>query len=299
MSGPNAPSLSRLLAPYLFVGPTVLAVVVFLYGPIIASALLSVLDWNLLSSDINFVGVDNYTAMFGSADFQLSAWNTLLYCIILIPAQIVIPLILALMIHSVRASRMGTVYRGMLFLPTILAYSVAGVAWSWLLNPVNGLFNEVLTAFGFPRSRWHTDPDLALLCVSLITFWKTFGLNMLLWLAALANVPHSLREASQLDGAGGWRYFWTVQLPMITPTAFFISVTTLFHILDDIVGVIDVLTHGGPAGRSTSILYFLWQQGMQFFQFGQASAVAMIIIVVVLAVTWMQFRVGEKRVHYE
>ncbi|MDX8531900.1 sugar ABC transporter permease [Mesorhizobium sp. VK25A] len=298
MSALQYRSLHRLLAPYLFVGPAVLAVVVFLYGPIVGSAALSVLDWNLLSSDIRFVGTANYVAMFASADFQLSAWNTLLYCAILIPAQIILPLILALMIHSVRGSRMDAVYRGMLFLPTILAFSVAGVAWSWLLNPVNGLFNEVLTSLGLARLRWHTDPDLALPCVALITFWKTFGLNMLLWLAALANVPHGLREASRLDGASRWQYFWTIELPMITPTAFFISVTTLFHILDDIVGVIDVLTHGGPAGRSSSILYFLWQQGMQFFQFGQASAVAMIIIVVVLSVTWMQFRIGEKRVHY-
>ncbi len=291
-------SITKTLAPFLFVGPAVVAVAVFLYGPVIASAVLSVLDWNLLSSEVQFVGTANYASMLASADFRLAAWNTVLYCAILIPAQIIIPLILAIMIHSVRGSRMNGAYRGMLFLPTIVAYSVAGVAWSWLLNPVNGLFNELLVFFGFPRSRWHTDPDLALLCVCLVTFWKSFGLNMLLWLAALANLPHGLREASQLDGASGWRHFWTIDLPMLTPTAFFISVTTLFHILDDLVGVIDVLTGGGPAGRSSSILYFLWQQGLRFFQFGQASAVAMIIIVVVLVITWLQFRVGEKRVHY-
>lgn len=288
----------RILAPYLFVGPAVLSVAIFLYGPLIASALLSVLDWNLLSSDVSFVGLDNYAAVIANVDFRTAAWNTLLYCAILIPAQIILPLILALMIHAVRHSPMQGVYRGSLFLPTIVAYSVAGVAWSWLLNPVNGLFNEIFGLFGFPKSRWHTDPDLALLCVSLVTFWKTFGLNMLLWLAALANLPRELREASQLDGATAWRHFFTISLPLMTPTAFFISITTFFHVLDDIVGVIDVLTHGGPAGRSSSLLYFLWQQGLQFFQFGPASAVAVMIIVAVLVVTWLQFRVGERRVHY-
>lgn len=287
-----------MLAPYLFVGPAVLSVAIFLYGPLIASALLSVLDWNLLSPDVRFVGLDNYSTVIANVDFRTAAWNTLLYCAILIPAQIVLPLILALMIHSVRHSPMQGLYRGSLFLPTIVAFSVAGVAWSWLLNPVNGLFNEIFGFFGFPKSRWHTDPDLALLCVSLVTFWKTFGLNMLLWLAALANLPRELREASQLDGATAWRHFFTISLPLMTPTAFFISVTTFFHVLDDIVGVIDVLTHGGPAGRSSSLLYFLWQQGLLFFQFGPASAVAVIIIVAVLVVTWLQFRVGEKRVHY-
>ncbi|MFB9948417.1 carbohydrate ABC transporter permease [Rhizobium puerariae] len=288
----------RMLAPYLLVGPAVLSVAIFLYGPLVASAFLSVLDWNLLSSDVRFVGLDNYAAVVGNVDFRTSAWNTVLYCAILIPAQIIVPLILALMIHAVRRTPMQGFYRGSLFLPTIIAYSVAGVAWSWLLNPVNGLFNEIFGFLGFPKSRWHTDPDLALLCVSLVTFWKTFGLNMLLWLAALANLPHELREASQLDGATARRHFFTISLPLMTPTAFFISVTTFFHVLDDIVGVIDVLTHGGPAGRSSSLLYFLWQQGLQFFQFGPASAVAVIIIVAVLAVTWLQFRVGEKKVHY-
>lgn len=287
------------LAPWLFVGPAVLSVFIFLYGPIIASAILSVVDWNLLSSDISFVGIHNYTAIFADADFRLSAWNTLLYCVILIPAQIILPLLIAVMIHAVRGSRAERVYRGALFLPTILAYSVAGVTWSWLLNPVNGLFNEVLTWFGMPRSLWHMDPNLALLCVCLVTFWKSFGLNMLLWIAALANVPQSLHEASRLDGAGPWRRFFTIELPLITPTAFFISVTTVFSVLDDIVGVVDVLTSGGPAGRSSNMLYFLWQQGLQFFQFGRASAVAMIIIVAVLLITWAQFRFGEKRVHYQ
>lgn len=288
----------RSLAPYLFVGPAVLSVAIFLYGPLLASAVLSVIDWNLLSSDISFVGTDNYAAAFASADFRLSVWNTVLYCAILIPAQIILPLGLAMMIHSVRKSPLQGLYRGTLFLPTIIAYSAAGIAWSWLFNPVNGLFNEIFAFFGFPPSRWHTDPNLALLCVCLVTFWKTFGLNMLLWLAALSNLPRELREASQLDGASPRRHFWTISLPLMAPTAFFISVTTFFHVLDDIVGVIDVLTHGGPAGRSTSVLYYLWQQGLRFFQFGPASAVAMLIIVMVLIVTWLQFRVAEKRVHY-
>lgn len=293
------PSWLRKLAPYLLVGPAVISVAVFLYGPLVASVGLSVFDWNLLSSDIRFVGLDNYRSILDNADFRTAAWNTVLYCAILIPAQIILPLILALMIHAVRRSPMQGVYRSSLFLPTIVAYSVAGVAWSWLLNPVNGLFNEVFGYFGFPKSRWHTDPDLALLCVSMVTFWKTFGLNMLLWLAALANLPRELREASQLDGAGATRHFFTISLPLMSPTAFFISVTTFFNVLDDIVGVIDVLTQGGPAGRSSSLLYFLWQQGLQFFQFGPASAVAVIIIAAVLVVTWFQFRIGEKRVHYK
>src|SRR6185295_13733764 len=111
----------------------------------------------------------------------------------------------------------------------------------------------LLSAAGLARSRWHTDPDLALYCVAFVTFWKTFGLNMLLWLAALVGIPREMREAAQVDGAGPWRRFWHIDLPLIAPTAFFIAVTTVAHVLDDIVGVIDVLTAGGPAQRTTSL----------------------------------------------
>lgn len=286
------------LVPYLFVAPAVLSVVLFLYGPIVASLALSVLDWNLLAPVPEFVGGANYQRLFANMDFHLASRNTMLYCVILIPAQIVVPLAIALLLYNVRASRISNVYRSLLFLPTIVAYSVAGVAWSWLLNPVNGLFNEALIAVGLPRSRWHTDPDLALLCVSFVTFWKSFGLNMLLWLAALIAIPREVREAARVDGASAWFRFWTIELPLITPTAFFIAVTTLFHVLDDIVGVIDVLTSGGPANRTTSLLFFLWQRGLHFFQFGEASAVAVLIIAAVLVLTWAQFRMFERRVFY-
>jgi len=281
-----------------FVAPAVLSVVVFLYGPILASAILSVFDWNLLEPAPDFVGAKNYRALLANGDFRLASWNTLLYCLILIPAQVVLPLALALLLYSVRDSRLSNLYRGLLFLPMIVAYSAAGVAWSWLLNPVSGLANEALAALGLPRSRWHTDPDLALLCVCFVTFWKSFGLNMLLWLAALIGLPRELREAARIDGAGAWHRFWTIELPLITPTAFFIAITTLFHVLDDIVGVIDVLTQGGPAHRTTSLLYFLWQRGLRYFQFGEASAVAVVIIVGVLALAWAKFRLLERRVFY-
>lgn len=275
-----------------------LAVLVFLYLPILASAGLSVSDWNLLSPEARFVGLEHYRALLDSEDFRHAARNTFWYVVILVPAQIVLPLVLALALTQVASRRLSQAYRSLLFLPTILAYSVAGVAWSWLLSPVNGVLNEVLAALGLPRSRWHTDPDLALLCVAVVTFWKTFGLNMLLWAAALLGIPKEVHEASRIDGAGPWRRFWTIDLPLIAPTAFFIAVTTMVHVLDDIVGVIDVLTEGGPAGRSSSLLFFLWQRGLAFFQFGEASAVAVIMIALVLVVTALQFRLFERRVFY-
>lgn len=286
------------LAPYLFVVPALLAVLVFLYAPIAGSLAMSVLDWNLLSPDIRFAGAAHYVALAQDGEFAMAARNTAWYVVLLVPAQIVLPLGLAVCLANVVSGWLGRAYRGILFLPTILAYSVAGIVWSWLLNPVNGVVNEALAGLGLPRGRWHTDPDLALYCVAAVTFWKTFGLNMLLWLAALVGIPREVKEAAQIDGAGPWRRFWHVELPLVAPTAFFIAVTTVAHVLDDIVGVIDVLTRGGPAQRTTSLLYYLWQRGLGHFQFGPASAVAVVIILLVLVVTALQFRAFERRVFY-
>ena len=286
------------LAPYVFVGPAILFVVVFLYAPVLFSVGLSVFDWNFIRPEAPFVGLDNYARIFADPNFRSAGWNTVLYCLALIPAQILVPLGLAALLLRVRAGWVAGLYKAALFVPTILAYSVAGVAWLWLFDPLNGFFNTVLVWAGLPTLRWHTDPDLALWCVAVVTFWKNFGLNMLLFLAALVSVPKDVLEAASIDAAGPWRRFWTIELPLISPTFFFVAVTTTMGVLDDIVGTIDVLTEGGPFGQSSNILYYMYQRGLGFFQFGQASAAAVIIIALVIVVTWAQFRLFERRVHY-
>ncbi|WP_416260848.1 carbohydrate ABC transporter permease [Gibbsiella quercinecans] len=288
-----------LLIPYLLVGPAMLFVLVFLYAPIVFSAGLSLTDWNFINPQVNFVGLANYRRIFSDANFFSAGMNTIVYCIVLIPVQILVPLALAVLLLRVRRRFLANIYKSALFLPTILAYSTAGIAWLWLLDPQNGFLNTVLTALGLQRSQWYTDPDLALWCVAFVTFWKNFGLNMLLLLAALASIPKTLLEAAELDKAGPWQRFWAIELPLISPTFFFVAVTTTMHVLDDIVGVIDILTHGGPYGQSSNILYYMYERGLGFFQFGQASAAAMIIIAFVFAITWAQFRLFEHRVHYE
>jgi ABC-type sugar transport system permease subunit len=158
--------------------------------------------------------------------------------------------------------------------------------------------NEALMALGLGRSRWHTDPDLALICVAVVSFWKTFGLNMMLWLSALVGIPQELRDAASLDGAGFWARLIKVELPIVSPTAFFIGLTTLFVVLDDMVGVIDPLTHGGPAGRSSNLLYDMWKRGMGYFLFGQASASSVLIMGAVIIASVLQFRMMGRRVTY-
>jgi len=288
----------RETAPYVFVAPALLFVVVFLYAPVGFSFVLAFLDWNFLQPDAVFVGFGNFRRTLADPNFRSAAWNTLFYCGILIPAQILIPLGLAAVLRRTREGWAANLFKSALYLPTILAYSIAGVAWLWLFDPINGFFNFLLAVLHLPASRWYTDPDLAKWCVALVTFWKNFGLNMLLLFAALIGVPRDVLEAARIDGAGPWRRFWTIEVPLISPTLFFVAVTTATGILDDIVGTIDVLTKGGPFGRSSNILYYMYERGLGFFQFGQASATAVMIILLMIVVTWLQFRLFEGRVHY-
>nr|WP_321457765.1 sugar ABC transporter permease [uncultured Cohaesibacter sp.] len=287
------------LAPYLFVGPALIFVVIFLYGPILFSVVLSFSDWNFITPQMHFVGFDNYSHILGDSRFISASWNTLLYVVVLIPAQILFPLGLAVLLRHVRSPALANFYKTSLFLPTMLAYSTAGIAWLWLFDPTNGFFNTMMGWLRLPTSNWYTDPDLALWCVAMVTFWKNFGLNMLLLLAALLGIPKPILEAADIDGASAWHRFWTIELQMISPTFFFVTVTTTMNVLDDIAATIDVLTGGGPFGRSSNILYYMFERGLAFFQFGQASASAVLIILLVIVITVLQFRMFERRVYYE
>jgi multiple sugar transport system permease protein/sn-glycerol 3-phosphate transport system permease protein len=207
--------------------------------------------------------------------------------------------VLAFALVRVRAKATGRLYRTALFAPSVLSFPVAAVVWLWLFNPTVGFLNTLTGSFGLPPQRWLTDPDLAIWSVIVVAFWKSFGLNLLIFLAALANVPTDVTEAARIDGAGALRQAIDIELPLISPALFFAVVTTIIVVLDEIVGAVDVLTEGGPYRTSSNLLYFLYERGFRHFQFGEAAAVAVLIAAIVASVTWAQFHFGERHVHYD
>jgi multiple sugar transport system permease protein/sn-glycerol 3-phosphate transport system permease protein len=286
------------LAPYLFVAPAILMVLVFLYLPILVSLALSFSDWNFIRPDARFVGLENYRAVLGDTNFHAALRNTGIYTLILAPLQVVIPLLLARLLVRLGKSRLANFYKSALFLPTIIAFSIAGATWLWLFNPLTGLFNIVLEAAGFAPQRWLEDPKLAIWSVSATVFWKTFGLNMLLFLAAFTAIPPELTEAARIDGARPARILWRIEVPLISPTLFFVIVTTVLGVMDDLLGAVDVMTGGGPIDATTNLLFYLWEKGLRFFQFGHAGATTMIIAALIGFITWAQFKLLERKVHY-
>jgi ABC-type sugar transport system permease subunit len=286
-------------SPWLFAGPAVAAAVVFVWLPMASTLGLSFFDWSLLRQEGTWRGLDHYRGTLGNPDFHLALVNTGVYLAALIPLQVGVPLVVAFALVRVKAKATGRVYRTALFAPSVLSFPVAAVVWLWLFNPTVGFLNTLGGSIGLAPQRWLTDPDLAIWSVIAVAFWKSFGLNLLIFLAALANVPTDVTEAARIDGAGALRQAIDIELPLISPALFFAVVTTIIVVLDEIVGAVDVLTEGGPYRTSSNLLYFLYERGFRHFQFGEAAAVAVLIAVIVAGVTWAQFHLGERHVHYD
>lgn len=290
----------RLLqSPWLFAGPAVAASIAFVWLPMVSTLGLSFFDWSLLRQEATWRGLAHYRGTLANPDFHLALTNTGLYLGVLLPLQVGVPLVLALALVRVQAKAVGRVYRTALFAPSVLSFPVAAVVWLWLFNPTVGFLNTLLASTGLPAQRWLSDPDLALWSVVAVAFWKSFGLNLLIFLAALANLPKDVAEAARIDGAGPFRQAIDIDIPLVSPAIFFAVVTTFIVVLDEIVGAVDVLTEGGPYRTSSNLLYFLYERGFRHFQFGEAAAVAVLIAAIVALVTWAQFRCGERHVHYD
>ncbi|HYI26172.1 MAG TPA: sugar ABC transporter permease [Thermomicrobiales bacterium] len=286
------------VTPYLLVAPLLILIAIFIYWPLVYSLYLSFFDWNFVRPDKDFVGWGNFTRLPDDPRFIQALKGTLFYTVTLVPLQVFLPLFLALLLWPIRKSRLQDSYRAMLFSPTIIAYSVAAVMWLWIFNTNQGVLNKVLVEFGFERVHWLSDRDTAIWVIVVVATWKTLGFHMLLYLAALEGVPKDYVEAAQLDGANNWQLMRSIRFPLITPTFFFVLVTTVISVNDDVFAAINVLTNGGPFDSTTNIIYYLYQQGFQYFQIGAASAVAVIVFIATCLLTWIQFKYVERHVHY-
>lgn len=286
-------------AAWLFVAPAIVAVAVFIYLPMVLNVGVSFYDWNVLRNEFTWKGADNYLSTLDNIDFRSAFANTAIYLAVLVPAQIIVPLLLAFMMLRVRNQLVIRTYRGAYFIPTIVSFSIAGVVWLWMFNPIVGFLNTLFETLGLQQYRWLSDPDMALWCVAAVAFWKGFGLNLILYAAALVNIPREVVEAADLDGASAWTRALRIEIPMISPTLFFTAVTTVLIVMDEIVGVVDVLTEGGPYNSSSNLVYFLYERAFRQFNFGEAAAVATLIIAIVAVATWLQFRAFERYVHYQ
>ncbi|MBW5448765.1 ABC transporter permease subunit [Cohnella sp. CFH 77786] len=290
--------LSRLigdLKALLFTLPAMIPLTLFWFIPLGYVIYLSFMEWDFMSPDKTFVGLDNYRYLLDNPDFYDSLRVTLLFC-----AGSVLPIMavgLALAALLSRKRRGGAVYRTLIFSPWVTPTVAVSIVWSWIYEPEVGLANTLLRLFGLEGVRWLEDPNWALIGILLVTIWKSAGWSMIFYLVAIGNVPPDYLEAAELDGANGWRKFRRVTLPLISPTTFFLFVVLTISALQAY-DQINVLTQGGPAGSTRTILYFYYLSAFDSYQIGEASSVAILLIAGCVLLSLLSFWIGRRTVHY-
>lgn len=293
------------LIAYSFLAPNFLGFIIFTFVPVIFSIALSFMDWNG-GAKISFAGWDNFKFIFKDFNFTksnlgISLRNTVYYTVATVPLTIVCSMILALVLN--KGVKGAKIFRTVYFFPYVASMVAVCVCWNFLLMK-NGPVNQILRSFGFNMKKsWTSSKELAIWAIIIVSVWRNAGYYMVMYLAGLQGVPTELYEAATVDGANGWQKFWKITLPMLTPTTFFVSimlVISCFKIYD----VVAIMTQGGP-GRSTKMLVtYIFElsfggEGIATSaQYGVASAVSMVLLVIVLMVTFVQFRAEKKWVNY-
>jgi multiple sugar transport system permease protein len=280
------------LVPYLFVSPAMLLLVAFGILPILVAAVISTTNMNISAfaswSNVDFVGVDNYVALFADKDFWQALGNTGFFALIGVPSIVVLSLAVALLLNRSQG-RFFRALRSFYFIPAITAIVAVALVWGYLYNTQFGLFNYMLSLVGVDQVQWLSDPWLAKFSVALVAIWRGTGLNIIIFLAALQSVPKEYLEAAALDGAGGIRTTVSVTLPLLRFAIFFVTVTTTISWLQFFDEPF-VLTDGGPLGATTSASIFLYKEGFRLNQFGYASAGSVVLFAIIAIITLVQLR---------
>nr|WP_269937632.1 sugar ABC transporter permease [Arthrobacter sp. HY1533] len=279
----------------LFAGPNVALLVIFTYKPLVQSLQYSLLQWNIGSATARFVGLGNYTAWFTDPTTPNVVRVTVVFTLATVAGGMVLGLSLALLLN--RKLRGTGMARTVVVAPYVLSGVAVGLLWLFVFDPNFGVLGAMLKAVGLGSPDWYNDPAWALPMIIVVYLWKNTGYVALIYLAALQAVPRDLFEAATLDGAGPFASFRNVVLPLLGPTTFFLSVTTLLSSLQSF-DIIQAMTQGGPLEGTTTMMYQIYQEGFATGRAGYSSAIATILFLVLLAITAVQMLFIQKKVHY-
>ncbi|MCY0869522.1 MAG: sugar ABC transporter permease [Firmicutes bacterium] len=284
------------MAGYLFITPTLLALTIFLFVPLGYVVWLSLTRWNLLQVSPTFVGMQNYAHFLNSPGFDQAIVNTFVLGLGLIVLLLPLGLLLAVLLDmGLRGTRL---YRTILFGPYVIPLVASGLAWNLMYNQGFGLIDQILAIFHINGPNWLGSSTWALPAVLFMTVWQYLGYYMLIFLSGLQNVPAALKEAAAVDGANPRQSFWHVTLPAITPSlmfAFVICTIQAFQTFDQVY----VMTDGGPDGATSTLVYYIFNQGAQMYNYGIASAASVVLLVLVALFTLLQFALAKRWVVYE
>ncbi len=282
---------------YIFISPWILGFLLFSGGPLIFSLYMSFTEWDILSSP-KFVGLDNYSfALQEDPQFWNSLWRTSYFAVLAVPLGLIGSLLLAILLNQ--GLRATSLFRTLFFLPHLTPAVAMAILWSWLLHPTLGFANTFLGNMGIPQFAWLTSKETVIPTLVMISLWAGVGGNtMLIFLAALQGIPKDLEEAAELDGAGSWSKFRVITMPLISPVIFFnliLGIISSFQVFT----LAFVATEGGPSYGSWFFILHLYNQAFKYFRLGYGAALAWIFLLIVLAITLVNFTVSRRWVYYQ
>jgi multiple sugar transport system permease protein len=291
----------EIIAALLFLLPNLLGFAIFTAGPLLTSLGISFVEWNLLTPP-QWLGLENYIGLLSDDDFWSSLRATAYYIVGSVPLGVGIALLLAMALNQ--KIRGISFYRTIYFIPVVSSMIAVALMWRWMYNPTSGILNYMLdNLFDFlhlplTAPDWLQSRVWAMPAIILMSVWKGLGYNMVLFLAGLQGIPRHLYEAAEIDGATTWYKFRHVTLPLLTPTTFFIVVISLigsFQIFEQAY----IMTQGGPARATVTTVYYIYENGFQWYKMGYASAVAWVLFALILLVTLIQWKYQDRWVFYE
>ncbi|CAM3304487.1 MULTISPECIES: sugar ABC transporter permease [Brevibacillus] len=285
------------LRPYLYVAPALTFFFLFFLFPIAYVIYLSFFDWTLLNlEEMDWVGFENYSALLAESDFHQVLWNSLVYTVSTVVLGILLSFLLALWLN--KKAKVYGVIQAAVFSPHIISLVSVAMLWMWLMDPQYGLLNALLEMVGLPGYTWLAETKSAMISLILVSIWKGVGYNTLVFIAGMQSIPRDIYEAADLDQSPWWRTLTRITIPMLSPTLFFllvINTVSSFQVFDTIY----VMTQGGPINSTNMLVFYIYEQGMDFYNGGAASAASVILLGLVGILTFLHFRVMGKRVHYQ
>ncbi len=276
-----------------FLLPSLIGFLIFTAFPVLAAIALAFFDYDLLLGQ-EFNGLENFSTLVQDDVFWAALRNTVVFTVVSVPLSVVLGLAAALLVNH--ALRGVTIFRTIYLLPYVTVTVAVALVWRWIYLPDVGLFNTVLGWFGIDGPNWLTSRTWALPALIIMSVWKSFGYNMVIFLAGLQGIPQHLYDAAKVDGATAWRRFLHVTLPMLSPTTLFvvvISVIGSFQVFDQAL----VMTNGGPGTSTTTLVLYIYKAGFQEYKMGYASTIALVLFVIVAIFTAIQFTLQRRWVY--
>lgn len=281
-----------------FIAPSLTAFIVFMFWPLFYTVYLSFFSWNMVKPVKTFVGLENYTSLFADPLTYKVMGNTVLYIIILLIINFIAPYILSFVL-SVVIQKGRNFYKKVFFLPSVVSLVVGSILYLWILNPISGPVAIIAGKIGLTMPIWSKTEGLIIVVLSIITSWKIFGYNFIVILAGVSGVSSEIIEAAHLDNVPMHRLFLDIILPMSSATGVYIFIMTIVQGLQYVFTPIKVISQGGPDNASSNAIYNVYQEAFVLFRTGNASAFAIVTMVIFILLLYLQFRFVEKGIHYE